>query len=102
MTEPLTRLLQKHVPFIWPADCQATFLKIKSLLLSEPVLMVPDFGKPFKLMVDASNAEGGAVLLQEGEDGIDHPVSFFSHKFKQHQRNYSTCEKETLALLLTL
>jgi len=53
-------------------------------------------------MVDASDAGGGVVLLQEGEDGIDHPVCYFSHKFNRHQRSYSTCKKETLALLLTL
>jgi len=41
VTEPLTRLLQKRVPFIWSADCQTVFLKIKSLLLSVPVLMAP-------------------------------------------------------------
>jgi len=79
VTELLTRLLQKHMPFIWSADCQAAFIKIKSLLLSVPVLIAPDFGKPFKLMVDASDTGGGAVLLQEGEDGIDHPVCYFSH-----------------------
>jgi len=102
VAEPLTKLLQKRVPFIWSAACQAAFLKIKSLLLSVPVLMAPDFLKPFKLMVDASDVGGGAVLLQEGEDGIDHPVCYFSHKFNRHQRNYSTCEKETLSLLLAL
>ena len=102
VAEQLTRLLQKREPFIWSADCQAAFLKIKSLLLSVPVLMAPNFGKPFKLMVDASDVGGGAVLLQEGEDGVDHPLCYFSHKFNRHQRNYSMSEKETLALLLTL
>ena len=44
----------------------------------------------------------GAVLLQRGEDGIDHPVAYFSRKLNRHQANYSTIEKETLALLLAL
>ena len=64
--------------------------------------MAPNFGKPFKLMVDASDVGGGAVLLQEGEGRIDHLVCYFSHKFDCHHRNYLTCEKETLALLLAL
>jgi len=64
--------------------------------------MAPNFDKPFKLMVDASDVGSGAVLLQEGEDEIDHPVCYFSYKFNCHQKNYSTCEKETLALLLAL
>ncbi len=41
-----------------------------------------------------------AVLLQEIEDGIDHPVGYFSRKFNKHQLNYSTIEKEALALLM--
>ena len=57
------KLLQKHVPFMWSADCQAAFRKIK---LPAPVLMAPDFLKPFKLMVDASDVRSGAVLLQDG------------------------------------
>lgn len=43
-----------------------------------------------------------AVLVQEDAYGIDHPVCYFSRKFNKHQLNYSTIEKETLALLLAL
>lgn len=52
--------------------------------------------------VDASASGAGAVLLQEDSHGIDHPVSYFSKKFIAAQRNYSTIEQETLALLLAL
>ena len=41
------------------------------------------------------------MLLQD-KKGIEHPTSYFSHKFDKHQRNYSTSEKETLALILAL
>ncbi len=51
--------------------------------------------------VEASAVGAGAVL-QEGADGISHPVSYFSVKFNRHQLNYSTIEKEKLALLLAL
>lgn len=44
---------------------------------------------PFKLQVDASNVGAGIVLLQEGEDGIDRPVCYFSRKFNSYQLNYS-------------
>jgi len=72
--EQLTRLLKKHVPFRWSGDCQSSFDRIKSLLLSASMLMAPNFDKPFKLMVDASDTGSGIVLLQEGVDGIDHPL----------------------------
>jgi len=78
VAEPLTRLLKKGEPFRWSGECQRLFNKIKSLLLSVAVLAAPNFDKPFKLMVDASDVGCGAALLQEGADGVDHPVLFFA------------------------
>ena len=40
--------------------------------------------------------------MQEDENGIDHPVGYFARTFNTHQRNYSTVEKECLALILAL
>ena len=102
VTEPLTELLRKNVKFAWTARCQSAFERLKALLQSSPVLSAPDFNHPFKLAVDASDIAAGAVLLQEDQDGIDHPVCYFSRKFNNHQRNYSTVEKECLALILAL
>ena len=87
---------------MWSQKSQHLFKKIKSLLLLAPVLKAPDFAKPFKLQVDASDINIGAVLLQEGDRGIDHPVCYFSYKFNKHQVNYSTTEKKTSVLLLAL
>ena len=71
-------------------------------LLSEPVLMAPNFDKQFKLYVDASDLGMGAVLLQEDSVEVDHPVCYYSKKFDLHKRSYLTVEKETLALVLSL
>lgn len=99
---PLTKLCSPTVPFVWGEDCQHAFDTCKSLLCSAPVLAAPNFSSPFKLEVDASAVGAGAVLLQDGEDGVCHPVCYYSIKFKHHQLNYSTIEKETLAMLLAL
>ena len=99
---PLTDLLQKKTKFIWCENCQLAFEKVKTILMSSPVLTAPDFNKQFKLMVDACDFGVGAALFQEDDQKIDHPICYFSKKFNKHQRNYSTVEKETLALLLGL
>lgn len=99
---PLTSLTSVKTPFLWSPQCEDAFNSVKALLCSTPVLAAPDFGQPFKLEVDASDCGAGAVLLQEDSDGIEHPLCYFSKKFNQHQRRYSTIEKETLALLLAL
>ena len=54
------------------------------------------------MAVDASDVGAGSVLLQEDDNGVDHPVCYFSKKFNKHQRNYSTIEKECLSLILAL
>jgi len=102
IAEPLTRLLKKSERFCWIVDCQNTYDKIRCLLLSIPVLKAPDFTKPFKLMVDASDVGSGAVLLQEGDKGIDHPACYYSYKFNNHQKNYSTCNFIFVARLAAL
>ena len=58
--------------------------------------------QPFKLEVDASEVGAGAVLLQEAETKVDHPVCYFTRKFNKHQLRYSSIEKEALALVLAL
>lgn len=72
------------------------------MLKSAPVLSAPDFNRPFKIAVDASDVAAGDVLLQEDQEGIDHPVCYFSRKFNKSQQNYSTIEKECLSLILAL
>ncbi len=102
VVSPLTALLSPSKPFKWSVECQYAFDCVKTLLCNAPVLVAPDCKYMFKLEVDASAVGAGAVLLQEDTNSIDHPVSYFSRKFNKHQLNYSTIEKEALALLLAL
>ena len=99
---PLTDLLSPKVNFVWSPACQDAFEETKRLLLNAPVLAAPDFSCAFKLAVDASDTGVGGVLLQDGPDRVEHPVSYFSKKFDRHQKWYSTIEKEALALLMSL
>ena len=102
VASPLTDLLSTKTVFSWTEESQGAFENVKALLVSTPVLSGPDFTRPFKLAVDASDCGAGAVLLTEDAKGIDHPVCYFSRKFNRHQRLYSTIEKEALALVLAL
>ena len=97
IAEPLTNLLGRRVKFIWTDNCQKSFEKLKAILKSTPVLLAPSFDKEFKLVVDASDVGAGSVLLQEDDNGVDHPVCYYSKNVNKHQRNYSTIEKECLS-----
>lgn len=102
VVSPLTDLLKGGAKFVWSVDCKRAFENVKLLLSTEPVLAAPRLDKPFQLQVDASQVGAGAVLLQADEEGIHRPVCYFSKKFNKHQVNYSTIEKEALALVWAL
>lgn len=99
---PLTDLLSTEREFVWNETCETAFCSAKDLLCNAPVLQAPNFAVSFSLQVDASANGAGAVLIQADDAGIEHPVSYFSKKFNRCQRNYSTIEKEALALLLAI
>ena len=71
---------------------------LKERVQSAPVLVFPDFNKPFLLETDASKEGLGAVLSQKQSDGWYHPVAFGSHSLTPAERNYHSCKLEFLAL----
>ena len=101
IAEPLINLLKKSTKFKCNDKCKNAFDRLKAILKSAPVLLAPDFDKCFKLAVDASDVGIAAVLLQEDNNGIDHPFCYFSKKFNKHQKNYSTIVK-CIALILAI
>lgn len=102
VVSPLTNLLKSSVKFDWSPECQQAFENAKLLLSSAPVLAAPQLDQPFQIQVDASQVGAGAILLQRDKNGVDRPVCYFSRKFNRHQSNYSTIEKEALALIWAL
>ncbi|XP_068243247.1 uncharacterized protein [Palaemon carinicauda] len=101
VANPLTNLLKKGQRFCWTVECQDAFDKLKSTMINTPILKTPNFKEPFCLAVDASDVGVGAVLSQ-GCDGEEYPVAYFSKKLSPAQHKYSTVEKETLGLILSL
>ncbi|CAM9000188.1 unnamed protein product [Rhodiola kirilowii] len=61
---PLSKLLQKDVPFEFTAECREAFDGLKQALTSTPIISAPDWTLPFEIMCDASNYAVGAVLGQ--------------------------------------
>ena len=90
----MTNLLSKKSKFVWSDKRQQAFNKLKAILGNTLVSLAPDFNKSFKLAIDASDMGIGAVLLQEYDNCIDHPVCYFSKKLNKHQHNYSTIDNE--------
>ena len=101
LAAPLTDLTRKGSPsdVKWSEPQEKSFKALKDAIATPPILKLPDVKKAFILQTDSSNFGVGAVLLQEGEDSIKHPVAFASRKLLPREVNYSTIEKECLAIV---
>ena len=89
------------MPFTWSHEAQAAFEKLKTAMMTAPVLQMPDLQKPFRVHTDACQFAVGATLEQKFQ-GDYRPVAYFSRKLLPAQRNYHTKEREALGIVLAL
>jgi hypothetical protein len=101
ISRPLCSLLAKDIPFQFDDACHEAFHKLQSLLSSAPIMKPPDWSLPFEIMCDASDFAVGAVLGQcEGK--LPHVIYYASKTLMDAQINYTTTEKELLAVVFAL
>ncbi|CAM8951091.1 unnamed protein product [Rhodiola kirilowii] len=98
---PLFTLLQKEVPFEFTKSCKEAFDELKKDLTSTPIIRTPDWEQLFEIMCDASDFAMGAVLGQRFDKKAV-VIYYASRTLDSAQRNYSTTEKELLAVVFAL
>nr|GEY44279.1 reverse transcriptase domain-containing protein [Tanacetum cinerariifolium] len=98
ISRPMTHLLEKNSPFIFSNNCIQAFRTLKEKLTEAPILIAPNWDQPFELMCDASDFAVGAVLGQRVEKHF-RPVHYASKTMTQAETNYTTTEKEMLAVV---
>jgi ribonuclease HI len=101
IARPLHDLRKKDAIWKWEGKQEIAFQKLKSVMLSAPVLRNPDPTKPFVLETDASEFASGAVLLQESKEEM-HPCRFYSKSHLPAERNYENHDREMLAIIKAL
>ncbi|CAN6552358.1 unnamed protein product [Malus baccata var. baccata] len=101
IAQPLCRLLQKDVSFEFNEACEKAFKHLKDLFTTAPIITPPDWSIPFELMCDASDYALGAVLGQR-KNKQPHVIYYASRTLNDAQLNYSTTEKELLAVVFAL
>lgn len=97
-SKPLTQLLKKDEIWKWGPEQEKAFVTLKEELCKEPILAFPDFSKQFMLTTDASGFAIGGILSQE-RNKKEHPVAYASRTLNKAEQNYSTIEKELLAIV---
>ena len=101
ISRPLSNLLPKDVEFNWTPECEEEFRTLIAKLTTTPIMQSPDWNPLFEIMCDANNHVVGAVLGQRME-GKPFVVYYTSRILNSDQMNYSTTEKELLAIVFTL
>ncbi|PTQ27291.1 hypothetical protein MARPO_0207s0002 [Marchantia polymorpha] len=96
---PITQLLRKENRFEWTDACQEAFEELKSRLSTYPVLRPPDWSMPFHVFCDASSVAVGSALYEKRKDL---PIAYASRQLNPAERNYSTTERECLAMVFSV
>ena len=102
IARPLTLKTCKDQPESWDTlsdeEAQA-FKQLKRNLVTAPILALPREGFAYTLDTDASEYQLGCCLLQEQPDGALHPIGYWSRSLTAAEKNYSSTEKECLAIV---
>ena len=75
-----------------------SFLALKAVMATVPVLHLSDFKRQFVVMTNASDVAIGAILEQDLGSGLQ-PVVFFSRKLNATEICYSAYERELLGIV---
>ncbi|WMV41338.1 hypothetical protein MTR67_034723 [Solanum verrucosum] len=93
----LTNLTKKDISFEWTKKCEESFQKLKTLLTTAPILLLPVEGKDFIVYCDVSHSGLGVVFMQD-QNGM----AYVSRQLKAHERNYPTHDLELAAVVFAL
>lgn len=102
VAKPLTDLLRKDMRFNWNEQCDEAFGYLRDKLVESPILAIYDPKREIELHCDASSHGFGAVLMQRQDDGVFHPVAYYSRKTSAVESKLISFEMETLAVVYAL
>ena len=95
----MTRLTHKGTTFHWNSAAQTAFDALKVAYTTAPVLQHFRPDRPITLKADASDFALGASISQPDDNGILHPVTYYSRKLSRAEVNYKIYDKELLAIV---
>ncbi|KAL3691076.1 hypothetical protein R1sor_004727 [Riccia sorocarpa] len=92
-------LNKENVVFKWTHQCQEAFDLLKEKLSQGPIFRPPNWNMIFHVHTDASGVVVGAVLAQPQDPKIDLPIYFVSRTLNNSEKDYTTTEREALAMV---
>ncbi|GFU36473.1 transposon Tf2-11 polyprotein [Trichonephila clavipes] len=94
----LQSLLKSGVEFHWGPEEVEAFNSLKKALTSDPVLGMYDERASTEIHTDASGYGIGAVLVQI-QNNVEKVIAYASRTLTKAEKNYSTTERECLAIV---
>ncbi|GFV87345.1 hypothetical protein TNCV_4033171 [Trichonephila clavipes] len=91
-------LLKSGVEFHWGPEEVEAFNSLKKALTSDPVLGMYDERASTEIHTDASGYGIGAVLVQI-QNNVEKVIAYASRTLTKAEKNYSTTERECLAIV---
>lgn len=103
LAKPLYDLIRKDTAFVFGEEQLHAFEILKERLVTDPVLRIYNPKAETELHTDASSLGFGGCLLQKQEDdGVFHPIMYFSKRATAAESKYHSFELETVALIYSL
>jgi hypothetical protein len=99
---PITALEKKGIQFRWTDECQQSFDYLKAEFTKEPILRAFDWEQVTTVETDSSDYVSAGAMSQPDENGVLHPVAFYSKKLTPTECNYEIYDKELLAIVRCL
>jgi len=98
----ISDLVKKDVAFKWTDEAEASFVRLKELFTTAPILRTFDPDRTTIVETDSSGWCVGGTLLQEDDDGLLRPCAYYSKKNAPAECNYEIYDKEMLAVVRCL
>jgi RNase H-like domain found in reverse transcriptase len=94
-------LVKKDLKFRWTPECETAFQTLKTALISEPILQLPQIEMPFAIASDASLEGTGFILMQMNDQVSKYffVITYGGSAMKEYQKKYTVAELETLAII---
>ena len=93
---PLTNIYSgpKGRKILWNDALKSPFKELKHMVSAYILITYPDWIIPFIVHTYASDKQLGAAIINNNK-----PIDFFSRRLSKLQHNYTTNEKELLAIV---
>ncbi|KAI7684874.1 Retrovirus-related Pol polyprotein from transposon, partial [Sarcoptes scabiei] len=98
ITLPLYNISRKGAKFDWQEQEREAFDLLKRKFLSEPILIIPDFYRPFYVRIFANDVAICGTLIQKDDFDDTLIIEYFSEIYTENHLKLSTVEKEIFTL----